>query len=141
MSDVNESSDFGGGNFSEFISRERDRLRAEREQVFTQQKELQRKLDAVNREFAAIEVYETAKTGKAARQAPAGRQPRARRGGRREALLEIIRQSDGLSRGEILERMGLKGDKSGEMSVSNALTALTKNNQVRRDGGKYRAAM
>src|SRR5215204_3644109 len=108
MSDVNESSDFGGGNFSEFISRERDRLRAEREQIFTQQKELQRKLDAVNREFAAIEVYETAKTGKAARQAPAGRQPRARRGSRLEALLEMIRQSDGLSRGEILERMGLK---------------------------------
>src|SRR5829696_3078537 len=139
MSDVNESSDFGGGNFSEFISRERDRLRAEREQVFTQQKELQRKLEAVNREFAAIEVYETAKTGKAARQAPAGRQPRVRRGGRREALLELIRQSDGLSRGEILEQMGLKGDKSGEMSVSNALTALTKSNQVRREDGKYRA--
>src|SRR3954453_7673750 len=139
MSDVNEGNDFGGGNFSEFISRERDRLRAEREQVFTQQKELQRKLDAVNREFAAIEVYETAKTGKAARQAPAGRQPRARRGSRREALLELIRQGDGLSRGELLERMGLKGDKSGEMSVSNALTALTKSNQVRREDGKYRA--
>jgi hypothetical protein len=140
MSDVNESSSFRDGNFPEYISRERDRLRAEREQIFNQQKELQRKLDAVNREFAAIEVYETAKTGKAARQAPAGRQLRARRGGRREALLEIIRQSDGLSRGEILERMGLKGDKSSEMSVSNALTALTKSNQVHREGGKYRAA-
>ena len=140
MSDVNEGSSFGGGNFPEFIARERERLRAEREQVFSQQEELQRKLDAINREFAAIEAYETAKTGKAARQAPAGRQPRARRGSRREALLELIRQSDGLSRGEILERMGLKGDKSGEMSVSNALTALTKSNQVRREGGKYRAA-
>ena len=140
MSDVNEGSGFQDGNFPEFIARERERLRAEREQIFNQQKELQRKLDAVNREFAAIEVYETAKTGKAARQAPAGRQPRARRGSRREALLEIIRQSDGLSRGEILERMGLKGDKSGEMSVSNALTALTKSNQVHREGGKYRAA-
>ena len=42
-----------------------------------------------------------------------------------------------LSRGEILERMGLKGDKSGEMSVSNALTALAKGNQVRREGGRY----
>ena len=141
MSDVNEGSSFGGGNFSEFISRERDRLRAEREQIFSQQKELTRRLDAVNREFDAIEAYETAKTGKAARQAPAGRQPRARRGSRREALLELIRQSDGLSRGEILERMGLKGDKSGEMSVSNALTALTKSNQVHREDGKYRAAV
>jgi hypothetical protein len=141
MSDVNEGSSFGGGNFSEFISRERDRLRAEREQVFNQQEELQRKLDAINREFAAIGAYETAKTGKAARQSPAGRQPRARRGSRREALLELIRQSDGLSRGELLERMGLKGDKGGEMSVSNALTALIKSNQVHREGGKYRAAM
>ena len=64
--------------FPEFISRERERLRAEREQVFTEQKELQRRLDAISREFAAIEAYATAKTGKAARQAPAGRQPRAR---------------------------------------------------------------
>jgi hypothetical protein len=141
MSDMNDDSNFGGSNFSEFISRERERLRAEREQVFSQQEELERRLDALNREFAAIEAYETAKTGKAARQASAGRQPRARRGSRREALLELIRQSDGLSRGEILERMGLKGDKAGEMSVSNALTALTKNNQVRREGGKYRADM
>src|SRR5215217_1936998 len=84
MSDVNEGSSSGGGNFAEFISRERDRLRAEREQVFNQQEELQRKLDAINREFAAMEAYETAKTGKAARRATAGRQPRARRGSRRE---------------------------------------------------------
>ncbi len=139
MSDANEGGSFGDGNFSEFVSRERERLRAEREQVFNRQEELQRRLDAVNREFAAIEAYETAKTGKATRQASAGRQRQARRGSRRQALLEIIRQSNGLSRGEILVQMGLKGDKSGEMSVSNALTALTKNNQVHREGGKYRA--
>src|ERR671917_535419 len=141
MSDINSHGNFGDGNFAEFVSRERERLRAEREQVFNQQEKLTRKLDAVNREFAAIEAYETAKTGKVAQQAPAGRQPRARRGSRREALLELIRQGDGLSRGEILERMGLKGDKSGEMSVSNALTALTKSNQVRREGGKYYPAL
>ena len=52
----------------------------------------------------------------------------------------VIRDGHGLTRGEILEKMGLKGNKSGEMSVSNALTALTKNNQVRRDGRKYLAA-
>ena len=141
MSDVNEGGSFGGGDFPEFIARERERLHAEREQVFSRQEELQRELDAINREFAAVDAYETAKTGKAARQAAGSWQQGARRGSRREALLEIIRQSDGLSRGEILERMGLKGDKSGEMSVSNALTALTKSNQVHREGGKYRAAM
>jgi hypothetical protein len=138
MSDFGSESNFGNSNFAEYIARERDRLRAEREQIFNQQEELTRRLEALNREFAAIEAYETAKTGKAARQrAPAARQPRARRGSRREGLLELIRQSDGLSHGEILERMGLKGDKAGAMSVSNALTALAKSNQVRREGGKY----
>jgi hypothetical protein len=124
------------------MTRERDRLRAQREEVFNQQQELQRKLDEINREFAAIEAYEIAKTGKAARggSVSAGRQQRVRRGSRREELLNLIRQGNGLSRGEILERMGLKGDKSGEMSVSNALTALTKRNQVRRNGGKYHSA-
>jgi hypothetical protein len=138
MSDVNEGGNFGGGNFAEYIARERDRLHAEREKISNQQEELTRRLEALNREFAAIEAYETAKTDKAARQrAPAARQSRARRGSRREGLLELIRQSDGLSRGEILERMGLKGDKAGEMSVSNALTLLAKSNRVRREGGKY----
>jgi hypothetical protein len=140
MSDFGNEGNFGDSNFAEYIARERDRLRAEREQIFSQQEELQRRLDAVNREYAAIEAYETAKTGKAARQEPVRRQRQARRGSRREGLLELIRQSDGLSRGEILERMGLKGDKAGEMSVSNALTALTKSNQVYREGGKYRVA-
>lgn len=58
MSEVNEGSSFGDGNFAEFISRERDRLRVEREQVFNQQEELQRKLDSLNREFAAMEAYD-----------------------------------------------------------------------------------
>ena len=140
MSDFSGKSSFADSNFAEYIARERERLRAEREQVFSQQEELQHKLDAVNREFAAIEAYETAKTGKSAQRARTGRQPRVRRGSRRQVLIEMIRQSDGLSRGEILEQLGLKGDKSGEMSVSNALTALTKSNQVQREGGKYRSA-
>src|SRR4051812_45836275 len=90
MSDVNNHSNFGDGNFAEYIARERDRLRAEREQIFSQQEELQRRIDAVNREYAAIEAYETAKTGKNARQEPARRQRQARRGSRREGLLELL---------------------------------------------------
>lgn len=124
---------------------ERERLHREREAVFTQQQDLENTLKHINRELAAIDAYEAAKTGKqAAAQPPssAGRGRRqARRGSRREALLQLIGENpDGLSRGEILDKMGLKGDKSGEMSVSNALTALTKSNQVSRSGGKYHSA-
>ena len=49
----------------------------------------------------------------------------------------IEENPSGLSRGEILERIGLKGNKSAQKSVSNALTALTKNSQVFRRDGKY----
>jgi len=141
MSD-NGNGGMSGEQFSGFMTRERERLQAEREQIFNQQAELQRKLDAINREFAAIEAYESAKTGKAARggSGSGGRQRRGRSGSRRESLIQVIREGNGMSRGEILERMGLKGDKSGEMSVSNALTALSKRNQVRREGGKYYAS-
>ncbi len=128
--------------FATFIERERARLNAAREAVFTQQHELEGKLTAINNEMRAIDAYEAAKTGKAvtSRQTRQSRQPRARSGSKREQLLNVIRNGGGLARGEILEKMGLKGNKSGEMSVSNALTALTKANQVSRRDGKYHAA-
>ncbi|HVC52564.1 MAG TPA: hypothetical protein VND87_11130 [Stellaceae bacterium] len=129
--------------FREFITRERERLHAERESIFNKQQQLEADLAEINRELSAIDAYEAVKTGKAAppRQAATGRgQPRARRGSKREQILEVIRASDGLSRSEILEKMGLKGDKAGEMSVSNALTALIKANQVARRDGRYIAA-
>jgi hypothetical protein len=129
--------------FGEFIQRERDRLHRERDDVHRQQQELANKLAEIERELEAIDAYEAAKAGKAS----ASFRPQARgrsggsqapRGSRREALLQIIRENpDGLRRREILERMGLKGDRAGEMSVSNALTALTKSNQVSRHEGKY----
>jgi hypothetical protein len=129
--------------FSDVMQQERERLNREREEIFNQRQELQNKLDGINREMQAIDAYESAKSGKVqARQRSPGMgngQRRVRRGSRREALLQLINEGGGLSRREILERMGLKGDKSGEMSVSNALTALTKSNQVARREGKYHA--
>jgi hypothetical protein len=140
--------------FADVMSRERERLHREREEIRDRQKELETKLTEINRELAAIDAYEAAKTGKtatparqprgarrsAATSTPPSAQPRARlrAGSRREALLQVIgEEPSGLSRGEIFQRMGLKGNKSAEKSVSNALTALTKNNRVLRREGKY----
>lgn len=119
--------------FHEFIRRERERLNAERHAIFQQQQELDNKLADLDRELSAIEAYEGAKTGKAVVRATSRAPTRGRRGSRREELLNVVREHHGLTRGEILEKLGLKGDKSGEMSISNALTALTKSNQLRRD--------
>lgn len=131
--------------FDTFVTRERARLQGERQAIFSQQQELEAKLEEVRRELAAIDAYEAAKTGKSLpgmeRGSRGGGRSRSggRRGSKREQLLEVIRNNpSGMSRGEILEKMGLKGDKSGEMSVSNALTALTKGRQVLRQDGKYR---
>ncbi len=130
--------------FADAMRLERERLNKEREQVFNQQRDLAKKLDEINREFAAIDAYEAAKSGKqrmAMRQPGAGRRPQARRGSKREAILQLVRDHPGgLSRGAILERLSLKGNRSGEMSVSNALTALTKSNQIARREGKYHPA-
>ena len=69
---------------------------------------------------------------------PAEPRPRPQPGTRRETLLRVIGEHpNGLSRGEIFQRLGLKGNKSAEKSISNALAALTKNNQVSRRQGKY----
>jgi hypothetical protein len=63
---------------------------------------------------------------------------RRARTGIREALLQLINDNpEGLSRGEILQRLHLKGDKAGEVSVSNALTSLIKSNQIVRRDRKY----
>ena len=130
--------------FSEFIQQERERLDRERQDVLRQHEGLENRLAEIDRELEAIEAYEAAKTGKinSRRQGRSGRgRSQAPRGSRREALLQLMRENpNGLRRGEILERMGLKGDKAGEMSVSNALTALTKANQVTRRDRKYVAA-
>lgn len=126
--------------FEMFVARERARLHGEREAIFSQQQELERQLADVNRQLSAIDAYEAARTGKATttRQPGTRRGPqRARRGSKREELLKVISDGNGLTRGQILEKMGLKGDKSGEMSVSNALTALTKSQQITRRDGKY----
>lgn len=131
--------------FSDVMTKERDRLQREREEIFDQRKELDNKLISLNRELAAIDAYEAAKSGRQATAVATGRgdggRRRQRRGSRREALLQLIGANpEGLTRGEILKKMGLKGDRSGEMSVSNALTAMTKRNQLSRVAGKYRAA-
>src|SRR3954469_171517 len=123
--------------FSDYIARERERLSREREEISNQRRELDNRLAAIDREFPALDAYQAAKTGKPSGARRAQPQRQARRGSRREELLNLIRDGNGLSRGDILERMGLKGDKAGAMSVSNALTALGKQNQVRREGGKY----
>jgi hypothetical protein len=132
--------------FADFVDRERARIHETREAIINQQSQLEAELTAVNREMAAIDAYEAAKTGKLPT-APRvsrgvrvqGAQRQARQGSKREQLVQLVSNNpQGLARGELLELVGVKGDKSGEMSVSNALTSLIKSNTLaRNDAKKY----
>ena len=119
-----------------FITKQREALLQQRETIFGQQHELQRQLDEVNEMLRRFDAFE-GKVAPTRRQTQTRRTSGTRRSSKREELLKVIREGNGLTRGQILEKMGLKGDKAGEMSVSNALTALTKSQQVSRRDGKY----
>ena len=117
-----------------FIAKQRESLQAQRQEIVNQQQALQTQLDEVDEMLEKLDVF----GGKAARRQTRTRRSGAGRGAsKRDELIKLITGSKGLTRGEILEKMGLKGNKSGEMSVSNALTALTKSKQVARKDRKY----
>jgi DNA-binding transcriptional ArsR family regulator len=136
--------------FKSFVSRERTRLTRARDSAVNRKNKLDQELSEIETELSAIEAYEQAK--KKAPRKPAGRKPagsrrtaakagrRAPRGEKRRSVLDLIQKSNGLTRGEILSNLGVKGDKSAEQSVSNALTALKKQNLVVSRDRKYVAA-
>jgi hypothetical protein len=131
------------GTLEASIKNERIRLRKARDKAVQKKRGVEQELEAIQRELATIDAYEKAKGGTSARTAKRGKgkRPTARRaprGAQRAAVLEVVSQHpDGLSRGEILNLIGVKGDKSGEQSVSNALSALMKQNQLGKSDGKY----
>lgn len=128
--------------FQDHITKERERLNSGRAAILAKRADLDTQLAALAREFKAIDAYEAAKSGKTSRQS-GPRTSGSRKGNKRDGILAALADiPHGLTRGELLEKLGLKGNKSGEMSVSNALTALTKAGQVvRNEAKKYVASM
>jgi hypothetical protein len=122
-----------GMSFEISVQRERARLHGEREAILLRSRNWK---TSSPMSIASPRRSTRTKRPRAGKRLPhwRGRSvPRSRRGSKRDAILQLVKKNGtGLSRGEILEKMGLKGDKAGEMSVSNAFTALTKGGQVRR---------
>src|SRR3954451_13775563 len=135
------------GTFETIIQNERERLTKAREDAQARLEEIQKEIADIDREFEAIEAYERVKADKpqkgvaASKGEAASKEParqRARRGERQQEVLDLIGQDpDGLTRSEILERLGVKGDKTAEASVSNALNATKKKGQLRSEGKAY----
>lgn len=133
--------------FAEHMERERERINGERDALLEQKNAIELRLQALHREHLAVDAYETAKAGKFPTQqrvsrgvrTNGARRPRA--GSRREAIVQTLAQHpQGLTRGVLLQYLGVKGDTSAEMSVSNALSSMIKNNTLARVDGRYLAA-
>ena len=118
--------------FEALVEGERERLKTKRAEVISRIKELEQELGGVDREMEAVNAYYAVKTGKRVSTGT-----RAPRGSRRKEILDFVKSSGGMKRAELLEVLGVKGDKSGEQSVSNALSALKKNGQLIVEDGKY----
>ena len=131
-------------DFQSFIDKERAKLAKQKDDLTAQRQEIDTKLADIDRELFAIDAYETAKAGKPATTPKppraASTSTRAPRGAKRDELLTLIKQRPNLSRGDILETLGIKGDKKNEQSVSNALANLKKAGTIIATDGKYTVA-
>lgn len=129
--------------FKAYVGRERARLTRARDAARNRKNRIEQELSEIESELAAIHAYEQAKKKAPGKPARGGRRSvakagkRAPRGEKRRSVLDLVRKSEGLTRGEILEKLGVKGDKSAEQSVSNALTALKKQNLLASKDRKY----
>src|SRR5258708_37527919 len=120
------------------IDKERDRLRKALADLRTKQQELEAQRATLETELDALDAYEAARSGKTRKSRTVSRAPW---GSRQQAVLAVIAKSrKGMTRGDILPAMGLKGNEVGERAVSNALTALKKAKRVTAKDRKYLAA-
>ena len=123
--------------FEALVAKERERLTNQRKALLEKQREIQKQLADIDNQFLAVEAYEAAKKGRPVTiGGPSS--TRAPRGARQKAVLEHIQKApNGLTRGELIEAMGVKGDKSGEQSISNALNNMKKAGRISSKEGRY----
>lgn len=125
--------------FEQMIEKERGRLGKLRDDLTAQQEDIYTQLSGIDKELDAIAAYEQAKMGKPVRQAHAAKSTRVPRGAKREELLALIKATPNLTRGEIIDRLGIKGDKGQEQGISNALATMKKAGTITATDGKYAA--
>jgi hypothetical protein len=124
--------------FGSIVATERQRLQKLRESALARKAEIDAELAEIDSELNAMDVFLSAKRGKSERTRI--RKTRARRGEKRQQLLELIKSApEGLTRGEIIRKLNA-AEKSAQQSISNALSSLFKQKALARKDRKYLAA-
>jgi DNA-binding transcriptional ArsR family regulator len=119
--------------FASFVAQERARIQDAIKAAQAKRREAEHEIEELETELTAIAAYETARKG-----TKVSAQPRARRGEKRQTILNLIAQHpEGMTRRELLHALNAH-DKSGSQSVSNALSALKKTGLLTQEGKIYR---
>ena len=145
--------------FRTHVTQEKKRLAQQRRaaekrtaEIESQLSDLRGELDTIDGELWAIAAYESARSDapaprvrrrpKADAPSPARTTRRRRRGSRQAEILSVIASfgTDGVARGGVIATLNVKGDRSAEQSVTNALAALKKSGAVAHQDGKYTVA-
>src|SRR4051794_14052192 len=125
-----------GSSFARLIDGERKRLQKIRDKVMARKADIDRELEGVERDLRAMGAFLTGGGTSAGRSATGGR---ARRGERRQQVLDAIKSApEGATRGDIIRKLNAT-DPAFQQSISNALAALFKSKAVKRENGRYRA--
>lgn len=127
------------------IARDRERLTAELEEITRQEEQLAARRHDIQGMMDKVEALEAVLEGRVSvdgvqksRAGKASTKPRAKPGKKRGEILDLVRQHEaGLSRGELIDMLGVRGNKSGEQSVSNALSAMKKAGNLDARDGRY----
>ena len=121
------------------FSAERAKITEQLAHITAQRAELNSQEAELTKQLKAIDAYETVMSGKA----PVAKTAttRIKRGGVKDAVLNVIKaHPQGIKRGDIIEQLGLKGQKGKEQSVSNVLATLKNSATVTADAGLYKAS-
>lgn len=105
------------------------RLAKQREELKAQVRDLECAIANVDHHLAAIAAYETALNGKVTTKTP--------RGSKRAAVLTIVKDNAGITRGGIIEKLTAQGHDSPEKGLSNMLNALKTTGKITASEGKY----
>lgn len=117
-------------SFESFVDSERDRLKDKRSEMVEKIKLLEKQLMGIDQEAGAVNAYYAAKTGKAVSTGE-----RAPRGSRRKEVLDAISVSmNGLTKSELLQELGIVGDKTATNAVSNILSVMKKDGVIQSEG-------
>ena len=123
-------------DLSTMMERERQKLNTAKAEALTRRTAIDDEIATIDKELAAIAAYEAAMLGKTV--TATKRTGGGKRGSRQEGILQLLKDApDGLGRADILEKLGLKGNKTGEQSISNALNNMKKARKIGAKDGRY----